>query len=857
MKVPYSWLADWVDVPWLARELGSRLTMSGFELDALETAAPVFSQVVVAEIISAARHPQADKLQVCRVSTGNGEPLQIVCGASNARAGLKTALALVGATLPDGLEIKAAKLRGVESFGMLCSAKELGLADTSSGILELPADAPVGRVLREYLELDDVILELNITANRGDAMSIIGIAREVAALSGQSLTHPPSPYVLNVSTLRYGANGEPVGPDGRPYANEAPSANSGVIRSANSGFAHDRFPVYIDAPAACPTFVGCVVRGVNNRAVTPLRIRERLRRAGVRSISPVVDVTNYVMLELGQPMHAYDLGKLHGEIRVRLAHEGERITLLDGKTIDVSSDVLLITDCEGPVGLAGIMGGERTSVGPETADVFFEVAYFPPQVVAGRSRRWGMLTDASQRYERGVDPTQQRRALERAVALLLSITGGAPGPVCITQSVEHQPSRFPVALRRSQLARLLGVSVPDDRVASTLHALEMKVVPTAQGWEATPPAYRFDVTIEADLIEEVARIVGFEAIPETDALVPQRFRGAPEEAPQERIILEALAMRGYQEALTFAFVDPGLQAKLFPERKSLALSNAIASDLSVMRVSLWPGLLRAALENQRRQQDRIRLFEHGARFAVGDDGVTSEIDTLAGIACGPRLPEQWGVPRELRGPADFYDAKGDLEALFVATGAPSSFTFEPVSLSCLHPGRAARILRAGRTMGFLGELHPSLVREFDLTYSPVLFELDLGGTVSATAISSVSTQQNGLQPEFSEGLAVEKPQHREISRFPQVRRDIAVVVDESVPLSALTERVVFTASTLLQNIRVFDVYRGTGVESGRKSIALGLIFQDISRTLTDDDVERSMASIVTDLRESLNAKIRE
>jgi phenylalanyl-tRNA synthetase beta chain len=858
MKVPYSWLADWVHVPWPARELGSRLTMSGFELDALETAAPAFTQVVVAEIVSAERHPQADKLQICRVSIGQGEPLQIVCGASNARKGLKTTLALVGATLPDGPEIKAAKLRGVESFGMLCSAKELGLAESSNGIIELPPDAPVGRSVREYLELDDAILELNITANRGDAMSIIGIAREVAALSGQSLADPRPPRVPDFETLRYGPDGEPSTSGGRSYTNytnAAPTGNIGVIRPTSSGYAHDRFPVYLDAPAACPTFVGCVVRGVNNRATTPLRVRERLRRAGVRSISPVVDVTNYVMLELGQPMHAYDLGKLRGEIRVRLAQEGEQVTLLDGKTIAASSDVLLITDRDGPVGLAGIMGGERTSVGPETVDVFFEVAYFPPEALAGRSRRWGMLTDASQRYERGVDPTQQQRAVERAVALLLSITGGAPGPVCVTHSPEHQPRRFPVALRRSQLQRLLGVSIPDDRVASTLQALQMKVVSTAQGWEATAPAYRFDVTIEADLVEEVSRIVGLEAIPETNALVPQRFRAAPEEIPQEHIILEALAMRGYQEALTFAFVDPGFQAKLFPERQSLTLSNAIASDLSVMRVSLWPGLLRAALENQRRQQDRIRLFEHGARFLVGDDGMTREIETLAAIACGPRLPEQWGVPREMRGPADFHDIKSDLESLFAATGAPSSFTFEPASLSCLHPGRTARILRGGREVGFVGELHPSLVRELEFTYSPVLFEIDLGGTVSA--IDSAIPHQNGANIEFARALAVEKPQHREISRFPQVRRDIAVVVDESVALSALAERVVFTASTLLQSLRVFDVYRGTGVEPGRKSIALGLIFQDISRTLTDEDVEHLMAAIVTDLRESLNAKIRE
>jgi phenylalanyl-tRNA synthetase beta chain len=847
MKVPYSWLADWVDVPWSARELGTRLTMAGFELDALEPAAPEFTHVVVAQILSAERHSQADKLQVCRVSTGQGEPLQIVCGASNARAGLKTALAMVGAVLPGGLDIKAAKLRGVESFGMLCSAKELGLAESANGILELSEDAPVGRPLREYLDLEDSTLELNITANRGDAMSVVGIAREVAALSGKALKEPPSPVALDVQTLHFAANGEWV---------PAPTAGVGNTQPASGSLDRDRFPVFLDAPAGCPTFVGCVIRGVHNRATTPLRIRERLRRAGVRSISPVVDVTNYIMLELGQPMHAYDLAKLRGAIRVRQAREGEQITLLDGKTIEVSPDVLLITDRDGPVGLAGIMGGERTAVSGDTVDVFFEVAYFPPEAVVGRSRRWGMLTDASQRYERGVDPTQQQRAIRRAISLLLSISGGVAGPICVTQSPQHQPRRAPVPLRRSQLTRLLGVSIPDDRVASTLEALQMKVVPTSQGWEATPPAYRFDVTIEADLIEEVSRIVGFDAIPEADAFVPQRFRAAPEESAQEHTFLEALAMRGYQEALTYAFVDPVLQAKLFPERPGLALANPIASDMSVMRMSLWPGLLRAALENQRRQQDRIRLFEHGARFEA-NGGVTREIDTLAGLACGPRLPEQWGVPQQLRGAVDFYDVKGDLEALFVGTGSSGSFTFEPISLSCLHPGRAARILRAGRQVGIVGELHPVLVRELDFTYSPVLFELDLGGTVSAAADSSARMQQSGARADFPQALAVDKPQHREISRFPQVRRDIAVVVDESVALSALAERVLLTASTLLQSLRVFDVYRGAGVESGRKSVALGLIFQDISRTLTDDDVEQLMAAVVRDLRESLNAKIRE
>ncbi|MGB6486991.1 MAG: phenylalanine--tRNA ligase subunit beta [Steroidobacteraceae bacterium] len=799
MRIPHSWLAEWVSVPWSPQELGSRLTMAGLELEALQPAAPAFSGVVVAEILTAEQHPQADKLRVCRVSTGQGEPLQIVCGASNARAGLKSALAVVGAQLPEGLTIKAAKLRGVESAGMLCSAKELGLADASSGIVELPADAPVGKDVREYLALDEMILELNITPNRGDAMSVIGVAREVAALSGGRVKGP-------------------------------------ALLSAPSVL-HDTFGVHLDAPAGCPKFVGRIVRGVNNKAATPVWMRERLRRAGVRSISPVVDVTNYVMLELGQPMHGYDLAKLNGEVHARFGRDGEKITLLDGRTVDVQPDVLLITDGAGPIGIAGIMGGERTAVSAETTDVFFEAAYFAPDAVIGRGKRWGLTTEASQRNERGVDPSHQERAIERATALLLQIAGGQAGPVSVKQSDEHLPARPAVTLRRKQLARLLGIGFEDARVHASLEGLQMRVESTQEGWRVTPPPHRFDIAIEADLIEEVARIVGYQAIPEADALVPQRFGGLPTARPSERALLETLALRGYQEAITYAFVDPQLQARLFPEVAGIALANAIASDLSVMRVSLWPGLLKAVLENQRRQQDRIRLFEHGARFlATGAQGLgaTHEIDTLAGIACGHRLPEQWGLPRDMREPVDFFDVKGDIEALLAATGAQAEFTFEPRALSCLHPGRAARLLRKGAPVGWLGELHPSLVKALEFTYAPVLFEVDVEAA-----------------------LGIELPAYSEISRFPQVRRDLAVVLDESVALSSLTERVTFTASSLLRDLRVFDVYRGPGVEAGRKSVALGLIFQDISRTLTEDDVAGIMAAVVADLRVSLNAKIRE
>lgn len=663
MKIPVHWLAEWVKVPWGPEELGARLTMAGFELEAVAPAAPPFTGVVVGEIVSCEPHPQADKLRVCRVAVGNAAPLTIVCGAPNARAGLKSALAQVGAVLPGDLNIKAAKLRGVESQGMLCSAKELGFSDSSAGILELPADAPIGRSLREYLDLDEAVLDLNVTPNRGDAMSVVGIAREVAALTGARITGPQIAAV------------KPAHPE--------------------------RFPVKLSAPRACPRLSGCIVRNVDNHSPTPEWMRERLRRAGVRSISAIVDVTNYVMLELGQPLHAYDLAKLKGGIEVRHARAGEPVSLLDGRTFKADADMLVIADEGGPVGLAGIMGGLQSAVSPDTRDIFFEAAFFTPDAVLGRARRLGLVTDAGQRFERGVDPQGGARAIERAVALLSGIAGGEAGEVIVTQSSADVPTRAPVRLRASQLRRLLGVELPATKVTAALADLGMAVVPEAAGWQATPPSYRFDVNIEADLIEEVARIVGFAAIPETDAPVPQHFRALPESLPAEGALLEAIAARGYQEAITLAFVDPALQLQLFPGESGLALANPIASDLSVMRVSLWPGLLRAALENQRRQQERVRLFEHGTRFEVAQ-GATREIDSLAGIACGARAPEQWGAGKEGRQSVDFYDVKGDVAALLAGSGAPEEFTFVATQHPALHPGRSARVLRRGEPVGWIG-----------------------------------------------------------------------------------------------------------------------------------------------------------
>ena len=786
MRVPLSWLRDFVDVPWSAKELGTRLTMCGFGLETVEPAAPPFSGVVVAEILEAVRHPQAEKLQVCKVSAG-GESLQIVCGAPNARAGLKTALATVGAKLPGDKAIDKARLRGVESFGMLCSAKELGLSDASDGILELAPDAPVGQDLRAYLQLDDEILELNVTPNRGDAMSVLGIAREVAALTKTGVRLPQTAV-----------------PKAIP----------------------DTVSVKLPAPSGCPKFTCRVVRGIDNGRPSPAWLRERLRRAGLRPISPVVDITQYVMLELGQPMHAYDLAKLKGGLTPRFANEGEETTLLDGRSIKLTGDVVVIADESGAVGMGGVMGGLASSCTAGTTDILFEAAFFPPTAIAGRGRRYGLVTDAGQRFERGVDPAHQERAIERATRLLLEIAGGRPGPVHVVQDESALPKRTEVALRRARIGRLLGSHIDDNTVKATLESLGMRVVADADGWLVTPPSHRFDIAIEADLIEELARIVGFESILENDAAGSQKARPSPEQAPSEIQALEILATRGYHEAITYAFVDPALQARLFPGAETPALANAISAEMSVMRASLWPGLIKAALENQRRQQDRIRLFEHGARFTNG-----FETDLLAGIALGSRYPEQWGVKTQ---PLDFYDVKQDVEALFARTGAEEEFGYIADRLPCLHPGRSARITRQGRDIGWIGELHPELVLEFDFTYAPILFEV-----------------------EFTPALAAKMPRFEEISRFPRVRRDLAVVVDEKVSLRQLHERVTFAASSLLRDIRVFDVFREPGIEAGRKSVALGLIFQDNSRTLADEDADRLLAAIRADLSATLGAGFRE
>jgi len=789
MKLSERWLREWVDPPVDTAAIVSQLTMAGLEVDGTTPAAPAFSSVVVGLVESVERHPDADKLSVCRVDVGAGEQLGIVCGAPNVRVGMKAPVALVGGELPGGLKIKRAKLRGVESVGMLCSERELGLGESHDGLWDLPSDAPVGVDLREWLGLDDQVIDVDLTPNRGDCFSVLGIAREVALLNRLPLGGPEI---------------YPVAP---------------AIA--------DEFPVEVRAPQACPRFVGRVIRGIRADAVTPLWLREKLRRAGLRPIHPVVDVTNIVMLELGQPMHGFDLGTLRDGIIVRLAEPGERIVLLDGREATLEPDTLVIADHGGPRAVAGIMGGEDSGVSPETRDVFFEVAFFAPLAIAGRARRLGLHTDASLRFERGVDPAQQRRAIERATALLLEIAGGDAGPVLERAAAEHLPERKPVLLRRARLAALLGHTVPDAEVERILAGLGMALCRDDAGWEATPPSHRFDIALEVDLIEEVARIHGYDRLPEERGPGAGGLGNATEGRVPASRIADTLAARGYQEVVTYSFVDPETQSLLFPDAESLPLSNPISSELSRMRVSLWPGLLHALKRNLSRRQPRVRIFEHGLRFIVQDTGL-KQLSTVSGLLSGACLPEQWGATT---GNVDFHDAKGDVEALLGLTFL--DFSFEPAEHPALHPGQAARVLRGGREAGWIGALHPRLVRALDLERAPLVWELD----------EHIS-------------FGAELPVFKDISRFPGIRRDIAIVVDERVPVQDLLAAIRIAGGALLTESKIFDVYSGNHIDSGRKSVAFGLILQDSSRTLTDDQADRVVAAVVAKLEAEFDARIR-
>ncbi|MGH8250714.1 MAG: phenylalanine--tRNA ligase subunit beta [Steroidobacteraceae bacterium] len=790
MRVSVTWLREWVDSGWDAPTLASRLTMAGIEVESVEPAAAEFTGVVVGEVLSVAKHPSADQLTVCQVSAG-GSPLQVVCGAANVRAGMKSALALEGATLAGGLVIRNARLRGVESAGMLCSARELGLYEEYEGILELPANLATGAALRELLKLDDSILTLNVTPNRGDALSMIGVAREVSAIAGKKLTLP----VI-----------EPV-----PAATRA------------------KFPVRLSSPAACPRFASRVIQDLDPAARTPVWLTERLRRAGLRPVNPIVDVTNYVMLELGQPMHAYDLRRLGTHIEVRDARPGERLMLLDGRDIAIEPGSLVIADAVAPVGLAGIMGGEKSGIAADTADVFLESAFFAPDAIIGRARHYGMMTDASRRFERGVDPRGQERAIERATQLLVDIAGGRPGPAVLTQDDAHQPPRPSVTLRPERVASLLGVQIPRMEIEDILRRLGMQVAGAGDMLGVIPPSHRFDITIEQDLIEEIGRIFGYDSIPRSDSKMAQRPQPVTEQAVTRERLRLLLVDRGYQEAITYGFVDAQLQRLLFPKRAALALANPISAELGEMRLSLWPGLIEVLRFNLRRQHERVRLFEVGTRFEL-DGGRLNESQAIAGLITGPVLPEQWGFEKRV---ADFYDLKSDVEALFALTGRRTEISYVAEAHDSLHPGRSAAVYDRRIRVGWLGQLRPEIARKLEIRDAPWIFEL-------------------AIDPSFRS----EVPVFTDISKFPMIRRDLAVVVDEATTLDELRKSVSLAAKGLLRELHVFDVYRGKGIEPGRKSIALGLILQETSRTLTDKEADAVISAVIERVQGDLKAGIR-
>lgn len=791
MKVSLNWLREWVDIGSDVPALAHSLTMAGLEIEGIERAGPPLSGIVVGEILSVEKHPDAEKLNVCRVSTGS-EQLQIVCGAPNVRVGMKAPLATIGAKLPNGTQIKQAKLRGVESSGMLCSARELGLSEDASGLMDLPADLRTGQDLISALSLDDTIFEVNLTPNRGDCMSVAGVAREAAAARSVPLHMPAMTPV------------------------------AAAIK--------DVFPVRLEAGPACPKFAGRVVRGVRVGAKSPFWMQERLRRAGVRPISAVVDVTNYVMFELGQPMHAYDLAKLNGAIVVRAAKAGETLTLLDGRAIELSPDITVIADERCALGMAGVMGGEDSGIGAATTDVFLEVAFFNPEMIAGRGRRYGLITDASQRFERGVDPELQEHAIERATQLLLDCAGGQAGPVCVTRTAKSYPAAAPIQLRHQRVQHVLGVQLSPDTVADCLRRLSMKLDPGSSGptavWNVTPPSWRFDLRIEEDLIEEVARLYGFDNIPERNATGVWEMQPWSEGRVRNERAADLLVDRGYHEAITYTFTDALWQSILFPE-PAIALSNPISAELAVMRLSLWPGLIQAVRENQRRQQLRVRLFEIGRRFA----GDGAEAEMIAGIASGPLLGDQWGAEA---GKVDFFDVKADVEALLTLSGAHSEFRFSAQQHPALHPGQSARIWRGDRPVGWLGALHPQHLKQMDLTYPVFVFELDAAAALTAHV------------PEFAE-----------ISKYPAIRRDVAVIVDEAIHVDAIRAAIQVSAGALLNDLTVLSVYRGRQFEKGKKSIALGMQLQDTSRTLTDHDADGIVAQVVDHLARQLNATIRD
>lgn len=783
MQFSENWLRSLVNTDLDSQALSHALTMAGLEVEEMQPVAAPFSKVVVAKILSAEKHPDADRLQVCKVDVGLAEPLQIVCGAANARAGLIAPCAMVGAELPD-FSIKQAKVRGIESFGMMCSSKELGITAEATGLLELDSDAVVGQDIREHLDLNDHLFTLKLTPNRSDCLSITGIARDVGAITGA---------ITKFEEIT-------------PAAAELQQTKD----------------VTVAEQAACPRYVGRLVANINAKAPTPAWMVKRLERSGLRSISAVVDITNYVLLALGQPMHAFDAAKLNGDINVRFAKAGESLELLNDNTIELKADDLVIADADGAVALAGIMGGKPTSVSDETTDVFLESAFFVPSVIAGKARRLGLSTDASYRFERGVDFGNTRNALEYATALILQICGGKAGAV--TEVVGALPVRKPVQLRMSRLVSVLGISFEQEKVAQLLTQLGFSYTTAGEVFTVAPPSYRFDITIEEDLIEEVARLHGYDHIPATPPVAALTMLPAPEHQLHLNQVRDTLVAAGYQEVVTYSFVDESWERDLLGNNAPIKLKNPIASNLSVMRTSLWGGLLDTLCYNLNRKQDRAFLFEIGAVFHQ-IDAVYQETARISGLAYGSAKPEQWAATNA---DIDFFDIKATVNALI-----GKECSYEKAEHNALHPGQTARILLDGKAIGWLGKLHPKWQQHYDLPKSTYLFELD------ASAV-----------------LSRQLPAYQEVSKLLPVRRDIAIVLDENIAVETVLSAIRKANIPLVLDVALFDLYQGKGIPDNKKSLALSVLMHDTQKTLTDSDADIVMTNLQQLLANNFDAALR-
>jgi phenylalanyl-tRNA synthetase beta chain len=778
MKFSENWLRTFVNPALTSAELSHVLTMAGLEVEGMDAVAPVFNNVVVAQVLEVIKHPNADRLNVCQVNVGEAQPLTIVCGASNVAVGVKVPCARIGAVLPGDFNIKQAKVRSIESFGMLCSAKELGLAETSDGLWLLPDDAPVGTSIREYLELDDHVFTLKLTPNRSDCSSLFGIAREVSALTA-------SPC--------------------KPLAIEAHKATLS-----------EQLKFQVEDATACPLYCGRLIRSVNAAVSTPIWMRRRLERSGLRSINAVVDITNYVMLEMGQPMHAFDASKLSGEITVRRANKGESLVLLNEQTVQLDAGVLVIADNTRILAIAGIMGGQGSGVETSTTDVFLESAFFHPDAIVGKARRFGLATDSSFRFERGVDYAATQQAMERATQLLVEICGGNVGAVSAVCGT--LPTRALIGLRRSRVARVLGIELSNEQIAELLKRLQFVFTANGDDYRVVPPSFRFDMSIEADLIEELARLYGYDNIP---AIAPKTsltmLPYSESQHPLSRI-QQTLVSRDYQEIVSLAFLDEQIERDLCGNQNPLKLQNPIASNLAVMRSSLIGGLVEALRFNLNRKQARVRLFEVGACFAKVDENYV-QTQRLSGLAYGANQPEQWGLAAKN---TDFYDVKADVEALF----APLALRCVAATHPALHPGRCAQLYLSDKQVGCLGELHPQWQQQYDLPLAPIWFEVELDALLQSSA-----------------------PRLREVAKFLPVRRDLAVLVDDSVNVQILLEAMQQVEAPHVQEIGLFDVYRGKGVEENKKSLAFRVLLQDTQKTLTDNEIETSISLLVSILQE--------